>query len=214
MPKLKPETQHARREHIVDAAERCFARSGFHATTMQDICKEAAVSPGALYVYFASKEELIAGICERDRLEFQAQFEKLAEAPDFFTALRAIGAYYFAERPRHRQIMGVEIGIESTRNPKVGSIHCSVDDYVKSSFEQLFTRMRDEGRIAPDMDMPTLASVFMVIGDGMFWRRAIDPAFDVEKTLGGIVQLMQQLLKPVDGGIKQPGARGAAEAAE
>jgi len=31
------------------------------------ICREAGVSPGALYVYFDSKEALIAGICERDR---------------------------------------------------------------------------------------------------------------------------------------------------
>ena len=58
MPKLKPETQSARRENIIDAAERCFARSGFHRTTMQDICKVAGVSPGALYVYFKSKEDL------------------------------------------------------------------------------------------------------------------------------------------------------------
>ena len=63
MPKLKPDTQRARREHILDAAEHCFARAGFHRTTMQDICKEAGVSPGALYVYFDSKEALIAGIC-------------------------------------------------------------------------------------------------------------------------------------------------------
>ena len=43
MPKLKPSTQAARREHILDAAERCFARSGFHRTTMQDICREANI---------------------------------------------------------------------------------------------------------------------------------------------------------------------------
>jgi TetR/AcrR family transcriptional regulator, repressor for uid operon len=65
MPKLKPETQQARRESILDAAEMCFARSGFHRSTMQDICKAAGISPGALYVYFASKEDLIAGIVDR-----------------------------------------------------------------------------------------------------------------------------------------------------
>ena len=54
MPKLKPETQLARREHILDAAERCFAKAGFHRTTMQDICKTADVSAGALYVHFDS----------------------------------------------------------------------------------------------------------------------------------------------------------------
>ena len=56
MPKLKPDTQRARREHILDAAEVCFARAGFHRTTMQDICKEALISPGALYVYFTSRK--------------------------------------------------------------------------------------------------------------------------------------------------------------
>ena len=77
MPKLKPDTQRARREHILDAAEQCFARAGFHATTMQDICKEAAVSPGALYVYFGSKEDLIAGLCERDRAELAERLDRL-----------------------------------------------------------------------------------------------------------------------------------------
>jgi AcrR family transcriptional regulator len=64
MPKLKPATQRARREHILDAAELCFACSGFHRTTMQDICKEGGVSPGALYVYFDSKEALFVAIAD------------------------------------------------------------------------------------------------------------------------------------------------------
>ena len=69
MPKLKPDTQRARREHILDAALTRFARGGFHATTIHTICREAGVSPGALYVYFDSKEALIAGLCERDRAQ-------------------------------------------------------------------------------------------------------------------------------------------------
>jgi len=100
MPKLKPNVQRARREHILDAAEQCFGRAGFHRTTMHDICKEAAVSPGALYVYFDSKEALIAGICERDRQEFAERFDALAAAPDFLEALRALGEQYFLEAIR------------------------------------------------------------------------------------------------------------------
>ena len=45
-----------RRARILDAAERCFVRSGFHRTTMQDVAAEAGMSPGNLYRYFASKE--------------------------------------------------------------------------------------------------------------------------------------------------------------
>ena len=65
-------------QRILDAAECCFTRAGFHRTTMQDICKEALISPGALYVYFASKEDLIAGIAERDRAEFAERFGEFA----------------------------------------------------------------------------------------------------------------------------------------
>lgn len=197
MPRLKPDTQRARREHILDAAERCFSRSGFHATTMQDICREAAVSPGALYVYFSSKEALIAGLCERNRAEFQARFSALAGASDFMAALALLGEHYFVEEPRHKQIMCVEMGIESTRNSQVGEIYRSVDRYVGDSFEQLFRRLKEQGRIAPDLDIPTLARVFAVIGDGMFWRRAVDPSFDAQLLMPAVVATVEKLLNPV-----------------
>lgn len=198
MPKLKPDTQRARREHILDAAERCFARAGFHATTMQDICREAAVSPGALYVYFASKEALIAGLCERNRSEFQSRFADLAEASDFMGALRVLGDHYFVEEPQHKQVMCVEMGVESTRNAQVGEIYRAVDKYVGDSFEALFQRLKTEGRIAPDLDIPTLARVFAIIGDGMFWRRAVDPNFDAQTLMPAVVATVAKLLNPIE----------------
>jgi AcrR family transcriptional regulator len=66
--------RHAR---ILDAAERCFVRSGFHRTTMQDIAAEAKMSPGNLYRYFQSKDALVAGITERDRAEIAGDFANL-----------------------------------------------------------------------------------------------------------------------------------------
>ena len=149
MPKLKPSIQRARREHILDAAEQCFGRAGFHRTTMHDICREAGVSPGALYVYFDSKEALIAGISERDRAEFAERFDQLAGAPDFIEALKALGEEYFLEEPAHSHRMCIEIGLESTRNPRVGEIFQRFDRYIADSFEKLFRTMQAEGRIAP-----------------------------------------------------------------
>ena len=197
MPRLKPDTQRLRREHILDAAELCFSRQGFHRTTMQDICKEAAVSPGALYVYFDSKEALIAGIAERDRNQFQERFAMLSTAPDFLAALAQLGETYFVEEPAHKRLMCVEIGLESTRNARVGEIFRSVDVFVRESFQALFQRLKDEGRIDPVLDIPTLAQVFVTIGDGMFWRRAIDPAFDVKLILPAITSVIGLLLRPV-----------------
>jgi TetR/AcrR family transcriptional regulator, repressor for uid operon len=203
MPKLKPDTQRARRDHILDAALKCFARSGFHATTMQDICKAAEVSPGAVYVYFASKEDLIAGLCERDRNEFAERFSQLASAPDFLDALQGIGEHYFVEMSPDRQLFVVEMGVESTRNPRIAEIFMSVDKYCCDNFQALFQRLKDEGRIAPIVDIPTLAKVFNVIGDGMFWRRAIEPGFDARAVLPAIIELIGTMLNPVNAGAQR-----------
>ena len=197
MPKLKPDIQRARREHILDAAEQCFGRAGFHRTTMHDICKEAGVSPGALYVYFDSKEALIAGICERDRGEFAERFDALAAAPDFLEALRALGEQYFLEEPAHNHRMCIEIGLESTRNPRIGEIHQRSDRYIAESFEKLFAKLHAEGRIAPALDIPTTTKAFMVVCDGMFWRRAVDPAFNPAAVMPAVLQLIRALLNPV-----------------
>jgi TetR/AcrR family transcriptional regulator, repressor for uid operon len=208
MPKLKPDIQRARREHILDAAERCFAHAGFHRTTMHDICKEAGVSPGALYVYFDSKEALIAGIAERDRAEFAERLAALANAPDFLQALKEIGEHYFVHEPAYKRRMCIEIGLESTRNERVGAIFRDVDDFVAKGFEHLFQRMKDEGRIAPDLDIPMLTQTFLVIGDGLFWRRAVDPAFDGTKLVPAVLQVIGGLLKPVPDPRPEPAAAG------
>lgn len=196
MPKLKPDTQRARREHILDAAEICFARAGFHRCTMHDICKEASISPGALYVYFASKEDLIAGLAERDRAEFADRFAHLATAHDFIGALAGLGEHYLADETRLKRLMCVEIGIESTRNPKVGEIFRSVDSFVVSSFEALFERLHADGRIEPAMDIPTLAKLIATIGDGLIWRRAVRPDFDTQAMIPPVTTLIKMLLNP------------------
>ncbi len=197
MPRLKPHVQRQRREHILEAAERCFARAGFHRTTMQDICKEAGVSPGALYIYFDSKEALIEGIAERDRTEFQRRFEAVAEAPDLMVALTDLCNQYFLDEPPHKRLMCIEIGLEATRSERVGEIYRGVDSLIHDSFESLFQRLADAGRIAPELDVPTLARVCMTIGDGLFWRRATDPAFDPTTVLPAVLAVIRDLLKPV-----------------
>ena len=56
MPKVSQEYSEARRRQIIDAAYQCFARKGFHQTTMRDIYAEAKLSAGSVYHYFDSKE--------------------------------------------------------------------------------------------------------------------------------------------------------------
>src|SRR5579875_2389304 len=62
MPKIAEEARTARRDQIIAAAAECFARSGYHVTTMADIAEAAGVSKGTPYLYFPGKEALFIAL--------------------------------------------------------------------------------------------------------------------------------------------------------
>src|ERR1035441_3304005 len=62
MPKIGEDQRTARRGQILAAALACFARTGYHATTMADVAAEAGVSKGAPYLNFPSKETLYVAL--------------------------------------------------------------------------------------------------------------------------------------------------------
>jgi hypothetical protein len=64
MPKIAEAARVARREQIIVAALACFARAGYHATTMADIAEQAGVSKGTPYLYFPGKEALFLALHE------------------------------------------------------------------------------------------------------------------------------------------------------
>ncbi len=64
MPKIAEQARAARREQIIAAGLACFARSGYHATTMADVAAQAGVSKGTPYLYFESKEALFLALHE------------------------------------------------------------------------------------------------------------------------------------------------------
>src|SRR5829696_7361042 len=80
-----------RRTRILDAAERCFVRTGFHRATMQDIAAEAGMSAGNLYRYFPSKDAMVVGLAERDRAEVAEDFAALLSADDFVGGFARLG---------------------------------------------------------------------------------------------------------------------------
>ena len=61
----KEREKERRRQQIIVAAKRIFSTKGFNKTTMEDIAKEAEISPGTIYIYFKSKDELYASLSIR-----------------------------------------------------------------------------------------------------------------------------------------------------
>jgi AcrR family transcriptional regulator len=70
----------ARREAIIDTSARVFAKRGYHATGINELCAENGLGKGALYHYIASKEELLAAIHDRVMDEVMLGAARVAEA--------------------------------------------------------------------------------------------------------------------------------------
>ncbi len=61
----KAREREMRRQQIMVAAKRVFTQRGYEKSTMEDIAREAELSPGTIYLYFKSKDELYASLCLR-----------------------------------------------------------------------------------------------------------------------------------------------------
>ena len=70
----------ARREAIVDTSARVFARRGYHATGLNELCDANDLGKGALYHYIGSKEGLLAAIHDRVMDEVLRGADRVAEA--------------------------------------------------------------------------------------------------------------------------------------
>ena len=75
----------AKREQILEGAQRVFFSVGFDAASMSDITREAGVSKGTIYVYFEGKEELFEALMDNER---NKMFASLTDVVEHATSLR------------------------------------------------------------------------------------------------------------------------------
>ena len=194
MPRVTTAFKEDRRAEILEAARRCVARSGFHQASMQDICAEAGMSPGNLYRYFPSKEAIIAGIAERDRAEVGAELGAAQFTDDFFATFEALARHHLVERNADDVGLCTEMVAESRRNPAIAKIMQEFDKDVHTRLVAMMQAAAQRGDIRADVDFESVVTMLMVIADGVWWRRAVDPAFDAEAVLPIFMDLTRHML--------------------
>src|SRR5437868_127665 len=69
-----------RRQAIIDTSALVFARQGYHATGIMELCTANGLGKGAFYHYIDSKEELLAAIHDRVMDEVMAGAGRVAQA--------------------------------------------------------------------------------------------------------------------------------------
>jgi AcrR family transcriptional regulator len=162
---------------------------------MQDICAEAGMSPGNLYRYFPSKEALIAGIAERDRAEVAQQFASADLSHGLFAVLEGLAHHHFAVRPDEQVLLCTEVMSEARRNPEIARISAAFDGDVRKWLLDLLRAAAARGDIPGDVDFDGVVTMLMIIADGVWWRRALEPDFDPKAVLPIFMDVTRHMLR-------------------
>jgi AcrR family transcriptional regulator len=177
VPRVSETYRVERRELILAAAARCFARSGFHMTSMDDVIAEAGLSAGAVYGYYKGKEELIEAAANRamelvgavldDAVARAGSPAELLEA-----MLRTISGMQdrFGFDPTR---IAVQAWGEAVRNPVVHRRLRQAYGEVRDRFAAAARRWQDAGQLPADADPDAVAQVLFGLIPGYIVQRQI-----------------------------------------
>ncbi|QNP74025.1 TetR/AcrR family transcriptional regulator [Streptomyces roseirectus] len=198
----------ARRRQILDAAERCFARNGFHATSMQDVLKEADLSAGAVYRYFSGKDELIRAIVAEAIAVLGEVYGTAAEEtppplPDELV-VRAV-ARMRTTRPvltedgewQFPRVM-IQAWTEVLRN---GELAAQVADgylRVRKAWADIMNGYKAAGIVPQDANADAMARVMIATAQGLVTQIAVLglPASEMEQTLAEGLRALMSVRDP------------------
>lgn len=93
------------RHKLLEAAEACFGKRGFYATSVADITRKAGVALGTFYTYFSSKTEILSELVRRINAILRAELRAaIAGLKDRREIERSGFRAFFEFASRHRDI--------------------------------------------------------------------------------------------------------------
>ena len=194
MPKVSEAYLASRRQHILDAAIACFARNGFHQTTTDDICREAEISPGALYGYFSSKEEIIKAVAaQHSQDERMNNLVRQMGKTDDFLQVEALLTYWFSRLKRAAMDTAMRVRVrswaEALQNPQVEAEVLARWAERLATGEEWIKKSQARGEINPDLDSQAAARALQAVLDGFVLQWMIDPDIDIQNFLEVVIAL-------------------------
>lgn len=193
-----------RKKEILDAAVECFARQGFHQTSIDDICRAVQMSPGSVYRYFKNKNDIIRAMVEAEQEQSIRLIHSISEQDDLVLGLKYIIKEALTTLNDSKiHALNAEITAEAFRNNVVARM-------VDQSYEATVAAMADairqaQGKKTIDVSLNPVVTSELIIAlfDGLWWRQAIRPETNPTRHAKSLTQLIERLLQPV----KKPAKR-------
>ena len=171
-----PATGEDRREQIIDAAMRVFAQKGFARASNRDVAREAGITTGLIYYYFASKEDLLrAALEERSPVQVMTQIapEMLEQPPEVFLPLLILRVLSVVEGELFVNMIRVLLPELLHGSTEIAPIALSFFQRIIDFLSDYLKTQIVRGRIRADLDADATAQIIVSSLIGMVLRRQV-----------------------------------------
>ena len=156
------------------------------------------MSPGHVFHYFASKQEIIEAIAENDRVIFADIFaENVNEAKvvdSIVAIIRAVVKYITVYHVSAR--LCIEINAEATRNPEIMKIFLENEKWNKKALTDLIAIGIQNGEIAQDLQPAIITDWLFILTNGILCYSVTDQSFDWEIHTDFLEKIIRKTLSP------------------
>jgi AcrR family transcriptional regulator len=194
MPRIPDPTLAARRRaQILEAAMVCFRRRGFHQATMQEICAEARVSPGALYRYFDSKADIIGAIAQEEHAGLEPFLAKLEAEGNFLAGLLEIARLTWTKfhNAEDASLIG-DVLAEAGRDRVLAEHIIATEAALRQRLSDTITIAQKRGEIAAHLDPRQVARIALAMIDGIGIRLTLARQSDLTQASADFALLIER----------------------
>ena len=187
----------ARREEILSAAVKIFARKGMQSATMAEIAEEAGISAGAIYRYFSNKEDLAAFCMGQSGEQVVSDWRRLSEeSGDPRTVFESMARQSFDEINRpdasnetflmfESQLAAVRAG-DSRLLAEARRAH----QRIVGGLTEALKKMQDAGQFPRELDAEQLGAGLLSFYWGARLTRLVNDDVDTDAQLEQVWRLM------------------------
>jgi AcrR family transcriptional regulator len=194
-----------RPNEILDAALQVFAERGYRNTRLEDIGDAAGVTKGAIYHYFANKEELLVRAIEHRREEAFGRIEEILrdKTAPVSTRLRLVVRRWFGSLPKERLAV-VTLLVQGIAHEAPGPFRRWLSGGPTASARLIATLVREgqtRGEFRPDADAEVAARL-LVSGllQQTVWQQYADDVPDLavaqDRLVDSALELFLHSLRP------------------
>jgi TetR/AcrR family fatty acid metabolism transcriptional regulator len=180
-----------KRDAILRAATRVFARNGFFQSQVADVARVAGVAAGTVYLYFQSKDDLLVSIFERTMLEAIAEARTALDGVDDVRERLLRIAKLHLERLGRDRDLAIVFQVELRQSTKFMERFSAtyVQDYLKLIRETIAAGQQ-AGSLRSGVSATTAAKVFFGALDEMATNWIVSKRkYALEPLAGEVVDL-------------------------